>query len=766
MDGFYSCSSKNKLRSANNIKNNIRILKYFKINNKNESMLFSKFDEKKNNNLLISHLLNTSKKLVKNNSRYKSYTDLPKTFQYFYPYKPFRNGRNNTAKNNLSSNSNISIISTYNTINIEKNAKANNIKLIPKETKFKLNLRHFKFTSYNVNEDIFFDFIDGYNNNSQIKEKFNNYLSEHPIEKLNDINIFQLFDMLQNFKIDYNDNNFFNETSSSKINKFKLKNNLSVKFKLSSLTVVFYKKKRKNINHLNNKDYLFDNSIYVSKLKNKNNYLITKIKFPFGFLPFFYGINNIEFLKFLISIIDYDYIKCNFFMDFKKFIKNYRFYRKDHPFYGENSYLQTFYNKNKEYFEYDWDVKNKNNKNINHYIMRIILPQMKIIMYFENKSIAKFYYSVDTNKIIYLLKEKFKLWDFHILKLFSEFKSFRQEINKIICDKLSYSIKNNNLKVENKSYISYNNLSYYKKNYNYNKMNTKLNTLIQNENSFEFFYSHNLKTKPEGYFFQFQIPKIHIVYQNGNSVIDKSFSLGIKRLSQINKLRKSFQIEDIIRYSMVVVYKKNNDSNKRKFSTFENNGYRRNLKRSSTLKSNDSFQRINRKTVSTKINDNNITNNTFNRLKVRQTSKRESIRKIKKQDLNKDIKLNLDKYIFNFDEDILKFIKPLEEKNQNEIIKEKIMKYNDDISKRKGIKENSLIFNKSINQNVTQNKYGLNVEIGKIKLVFTNNDLKKYEYCFEDEDNSYLLDNTTNIWEKYIENNLDKYKSNEMNLEY
>ena len=92
MDGFYSCSSKNKLRNANNIKNNIRILKYFKIKNKNESMLFSKFDEKKNNNLLISHLLNTSKKLVKNNSRYKSYTDLPKTFQYFYPYKPFRNG--------------------------------------------------------------------------------------------------------------------------------------------------------------------------------------------------------------------------------------------------------------------------------------------------------------------------------------------------------------------------------------------------------------------------------------------------------------------------------------------------------------------------------------------------------------------------------------------------------------------------------------------------------------------------------------------------
>jgi hypothetical protein len=151
-------------------------------------------------------------------------------------------------------------------------------------------------------------------------------------------------------------------------------------------------------------------------------------------------------------------------MDFKKFMKNYKLYKKDNTFYAENSYFQAFFNKNKEYFEYDWNIKNKYNKNTNHYIMRIILPQIKININFEKKSIAKFYYSIDTNKMIYLLKEKFKLWDFHILKFFSEFKLFRQEINKIICDKLSYGIKRdiNNLNENNKS-NKFNNILYYKK---------------------------------------------------------------------------------------------------------------------------------------------------------------------------------------------------------------------------------------------------------------------------------------------------------------
>ena len=754
-----SYSTKNKVQSAKIIKNNIRILKYFKNTNNSDNSLFPKVEVKKNNNSLISNLLNTSKKLVKNNSRYKLCTNLPKSFQHYYPYNPIKNRSEEHSKRNQT-NSKITLIQPYNAINSNNSRRNNNTNIFPKESKFKLNFKHFNFINFNVNEDIFFDFLDGYNNNSILKEKYNNYLLNHPIENENDINIFQLFDMLQNFKIDYNDNNYFNENSSSKINKFKLKNNLSVKIKISSLNILFYKIKHTKKNIINNKDYLFDNS--NNKTKNKN-YLITKLKFPFGFLPFFYGINNIEFLKFLIAIIDYDYSKNIFYIDFKKFMKNYRLYIKEQSFFGETSYFQIFLNKNKEFFEYDWDVKNKNDKITNHYIMKITLPQIKIGINFENKNIAKFYYSIDTHKMIYLIKQKFKLWDFHILKFFSEFKLFRQEINKIICDKLLFGIKANFSNEENKSNINnninYNKELYYKKAFNFNRMNTKNSMLGKKENSFEFFYSQNINEKNEGYFFQIQIPKIHIIYQDQNFLIDKFFDLDIKRMSQINKLRKSFQIEDIIKYSMIIVDEKNKIPTKRKASFFENNGYRRSIKRSSTLKSDNSFQRLNLKTISSRVSVDNSNKMVLSKFKITQLNKNincSSIKKINSEEARKDIKLNLDKYIFNFDDDILKFIKPLEEEKDEK--KSNFLKYSNEINKRKIKKEKSI---KSIKRGIINgmqaNKNVLNVEIGKIKLFWTCNDLKEYEYFFEEKESSYLLDNPTYTWEKYIENNLKEY---------
>ena len=96
-------------------------------------------------------------------------------------------------------------------------------------------------------------------------------------------------------------------------------------------------------------------------------------------------------------------------------------------------------------------------------------------------------------------------------------------------------------------------------------------------------------------------------------------------MSQINKLSKSFQIEDIIRYSVVFIDEKNNLRNEsRKMSSFENNGYRRSIKRSSTLKSNDSFQRLNMKTVSTRTSINNANNMVSSKFKILRTTKKEN----------------------------------------------------------------------------------------------------------------------------------------------
>ena len=731
---------KTNCRSAISLKKNIKILKYFNNNHfNNVNTFFSQIDKKKNNNnILISNLLNTSKKLVKNNLSYKSYTDLPKSFRYNYPYKPARIRCNLSA--NARSNSKKSLLSSYGTFNSPNKINEINIskRVFPEEKKYKLHLKNFNFFNNNVNEAIFYDFIDGYNINSDIKIKYNNYILNHPMDNDSEINIFQLFDILQNYKID-NDINFFNDKNTNKVNKFKLKNNLSVKLKITSLKILFYKVKEKKANNFCNKDYSFDN-IYNnnSKAKNKNISFNTKLKFPFDFLPFFYGINTIDFLNYIIAFIDYDYSKNNFNIDYKKLIKYYKYYKKNNSFFGENSYYQKLFNKNKEFYIYNWDVKNRN-KTI-HYIIKIVLPQIKISISFDKKTTSKFFYSIETNRILYLVKEKFKLWDFYILKFFSEFKLFRQEVNRIICDKLSYEMKNNN--IDNR-----------KKKFNFNKINTKLNTLIYNENNYEFFFSRNINDKKEGYLFQIQIPKIHINYQLQNYFIDKFFDLDIKRMYRINKLRKSFQIEDLIKYSMVIVDQKYKNQKKRNSSLFDNNGCRRVLKRSSTFKTQNSSKRLNLKTVSSRASVKNVNNsNIFNNRTLKGNKIQSPLKNINNENFNKDIQLNLDKYIFNFDDDILKFIKPFEEEKNNNIINNDANNKSDYIlNKKQMIKDNST-------RNIVQvNKNKINVEIGKIKLVCTSNELKEKVYFFSEKESEYLLDNPIYIWENYIESNFDEF---------
>ena len=52
-----------------------------------------------------------------------------------------------------------------------------------------------------------------------------------------------------------------------------------------------------------------------------------------------------------------------------------------------------------------------------------------------------------------------------------------------------------------------------------------------------------------------------------------------------------------------------------------------------------------------------------------------------------------------------------------------------------------------------------NIEFGKLKLIWTNQDLKGHEYAFEDDEIEYLFEHSTLIWEKYIENKINEYKN-------
>ena len=111
-------------------KNSVNILKYIN----NNDLFFPKSNKIKDNNSLISNLLNSSKKLIKNNLRYKSCTGLPKKFQYIYPYKPNHPSRNFSAKINSKTNSDIYLFSTFKTLNLSKKYTSN-LKKEPKEEK-------------------------------------------------------------------------------------------------------------------------------------------------------------------------------------------------------------------------------------------------------------------------------------------------------------------------------------------------------------------------------------------------------------------------------------------------------------------------------------------------------------------------------------------------------------------------------------------------------------------------------------------------------
>ena len=95
-----------------------------------------------------------------------------------------------------------------------------------------------------------------------------------------------------------------------------------------------------------------------------------------------------------------------------------------------------------------------------------------------------------------------------------------------------------------------------------------LNTIKKNNQSYGFFYSHKKMEESETYYINLKLPLINISYQNLVYSFQKQFNIDLKRLSQLNKLRKFFNPEDIIKYSMIIKksrYKEENDSDKKKF---------------------------------------------------------------------------------------------------------------------------------------------------------------------------------------------------------
>ena len=333
----------------------------------------------------------------------------------------------------------------------------------------------------------------------------------------------------------------------------------------------------------------------------------------------------------------------------------------------------------------------------------------------------KFYSDVKLKTIDNLIKNSFNRWDYYLLIKFSEHKLFRYEINKIICGKYTNT----------KLYMHLNKFKTEKKlSFNLSNSLTKINTFKKNYSSYNFFYSYLKEEKSEAYFIKFKLPKIAISYNSLLSKFDKTFDLDFRSLYQLNKLRKYFLPEDLIKYSMTVIKAKkilHNEEEKvptnKKFLVSKT---MKPFKRSSARMSIDNKTKNNiRKLFKGKIKEKNEGNTSILHPKLSKN--------LEKEEIIKDINLDLDKYIFNFDETLLKFI------NINDIHKN----------------DSKIKYKMYSNNNINNNKK-MNIDIGIIELVWTNRDALTNEYQFDQKITQYLLDFPPYEWRAYVENNIEK----------
>ena len=124
-----------------------------------------------------------------------------------------------------------------------------------------------------------------------------------------------------------------------------------------------------------------------------------------------------------------------------------------------------------------------------------------------------------------------------------------------------------------------------------------------------------------------------------------------------------------------------------------------------------------------------------------------------KEEFIRDIKLDLDKYIFNFDESILKYISAKENNIKNN-------KNNSTFNNIIQLSPNNL----NDNKNLEKNEQKIDVEIGNIELFWTNQDALTKNLVLDKNESDTLLDLPPAKWKFVIEKNIKKYLSDEFNV--
>ena len=347
-----------------------------------------------------------------------------------------------------------------------------------------------------INSKTFLNYIDKFNNMDGVIHKYITYKEKYFVNKNKDGNK-SLLEEYMNKNID-NDNIIepFNEPVFKKENIFKIKNT-EVKLRCDSIILYFYEEETKK--------------------------KISKIKFPFECIPFFYGIDFDSFKLFIFSVIGYDYKINQFKLNISKFNQAYNNYLVEKKLYNEDCYLLN-YSQNSS-FKYDWIVQSE--KNTKKYKLKIQMPKMKVRFKYFNNIKTTLIKSLDSTRMSYLILENFKDWDLFLLNSFCIIKQFRKTINQA----LSYSLLLN------------------KKNLKFDLDDPKIKLNKNNYSNFSsvFFITFQNETLGKNIYFEINTPKIKVNYKSDNvESYEKIYNLNIKEAIQLNKMRKSFWPEDMI----------------------------------------------------------------------------------------------------------------------------------------------------------------------------------------------------------------------------
>ena len=211
--------------------------------------------------------------------------------------------------------------------------------------------------------------------------------------------------------------------------------------------------------------------------------------------------------------------------------------------------------------------------------------------------------------------------------------------------------------------------------------------------------------------------------------------------------------------------------NKNKDVEVAENRHNNKLLSSKTLFS--SVKRANSTIIRQKTRNNSKRSNHSNSSNKNNNMKKEIQGKIKftknfnhKEEVIRDIKLNLDKYIFNFDESILKYIKVENNKfnNLNKRIfnKDRDMKKNY-FSNHNILRNNTKNFTKMNNDEINNDKK-FDIEIGTLELSWTNQDALTKNLFLNKKDSEYLLEYPPFQWKFFVEKNVEEILSNEANI--